>query len=51
MGGATTSLLLHVLVFKGTTLLLTLKGQGLKEMRQQEKCTFPAHRLQEYQKL
>jgi len=41
MGGATTSLLLYVLmVFKGTTLLLPLKGQVLKEMRQQESALF-----------
>jgi len=41
MGGSITSLLLHVLmVFKGTTLLFPLKGQGLREMRQQESATF-----------
>jgi hypothetical protein len=41
MGGAITSLLLYVLmVFKGTTLIFPLKGQGLKEMRQQESAAF-----------
>lgn len=41
MGGVVTSLLLYdLMVFKGTTLLFPLKGQGLKEMRQQESAPF-----------
>ena len=39
--GAITSLLLYdFMVFTGTTLLFPLKGQGLKEMRQQESAPF-----------